>query len=452
MSGGLAWAAVALGALNPDLSGWVKARAQAYDGYLKAVHVVTPGQLWHERPANEPVAPNFVGPTSLAPLIRAVSRSVVNIKGSAPEDSSGIAPPGVRPQQVGSGFIIRNDGFVITNNHVVEGTEEIRVRLSDGRDFAATVVGRDASTDVALLKVDTDRTDLPFAYLGDSDQMDVGDWVLAIGNPFELDHTASHGIISAKERQLGIGMFDDFIQTDALINPGNSGGPLFNMHGEVVGVNTARQGQGIGFAIPINMVKDLIPNLSMNGRLARGWLGLKLQEIAGAEGEHRGALVYFVFDNGPAAGAGVQTGDHVVAVNGRPFESYLELQRRVAFLPPGSEVKLTLTRDGGTRETTVTLVERHADEAGDGADSRWGPLGVVVLPSADGVLIGSVAEGGPAERAGLKAGDVILELNRVKVPDVKSYRDALERRTAGGKLLVFFQRGDARRYVTVTLE
>jgi len=225
------------------------------------------------------------------------------------------------------------------------------------------VVGHDSATDVALLKIRGPGKELPFTRLGDSDRLQVGDWVLAIGNPFGLDHSVSHGMISAKERIIGVGAFDDFIQTDALINPGNSGGPLFNMRGEVVGVNTAivSQAQGIGFAVPINMVKDLLPNLLENGRLARGWLGLVVQEEGPAAGE-KGAVVQSVFKASPAAHAGLAAGDRVTAVNGRPVEGYLRFMRRVAILAPGTVVRLTVQRGGGGRpqELAVTLGERPA--------------------------------------------------------------------------------------------
>jgi serine protease Do len=450
------------GAAN-DISDWIKARADAYDAYLRAIHAAAPGQLWRERGTSEPIAPGFIGPTSLAPLIRAVSPSVVNISALNAFDLPGQGTPGTGTHRaLGSGFIISPLGFVVTNNHVVDKAEQIRVKLSDGKEFLADVVGRDPQTDVALLKLEGDEADLPFAFLGDSDRLQVGDWVVAIGNPFGLDHSVCHGMISAKERVLGIGVFDDFIQTDAQINPGNSGGPLFNMHGGVVGVNTAivTQGQGIGFAVPINMVKDLIPNLTVNGHLERGWLGITAEEITG-DAEHRGAIVKDVVAGGPAAEAGVQPGDRIAAVNGRSVESYLEMFRRVSLLGPGSETKLALVREGVLREVTVRLGERPVPIAAPAVPGNAGPLGLVVgdvsaemaqslgLPPRPGALVTAVAPGSPAERGGLRAGDIIIEVDRVSVQDARGYRDALEHAGSVGRILVRYQRGEVRSYATL---
>jgi serine protease Do len=368
---------------------------------------------------------------------------------------------------LGSGLIIDPEGYVVTNTHVVERAKQIRVKLADTREFLADVVGRDASTDIALLKLQKAPADLPFGYFGDSDKLNVGDWVVAIGNPFGLEQSVSQGIISAKERVIGVGVFDDFLQTDALINPGNSGGPLFNMRGEVVGVNTAvvSQAQGIGFAVPINMVKDLLPNLKVNGHLARGWLGINVQEdLAEGEAPHKGdAVITDVYASSPAAQVGLKPGDRVLAVNGRPVESYLQLLRRVAILAPGSEAKLTIQRGKTTRDVTVKMGERPAPEAAPvagagGATERWG---LVVQDLSDsvahtlgmtpfcGVLVSGVVPSSPAQIAGIKAGDIINEVNRVKVQDVQSFKVAVESMEADQDLLVRFQRGDSNRYVAV---
>src|SRR5713101_3588243 len=420
--------------------------------------------LWREVPPGQPAIPNFVPPTSLSPLIRAVSPGVVNI--STEEGQSEVSTD--LESSLGSGLIITPEGYVLTNNHVVERGKKIRVRLADGREFVAEVVGRDASTDIALLKIkDKVGGGLPFVYLGDSDKLRVGDWVVAIGNPFGLDQSVSQGIISAKERVIGMGVFDDFLQTDAVINPGNSGGPLFNMRGEVVGVNTAvvSQGQGIGFAVPINIVKDLLPNLRVNGHLARGWMGVSIQEDL-AEGEipHKGdAVITDVYASSPAAAVGLKPGDRVLAVNGRPVESYLQLLRRVAILAPGSETKLTIQRGKTIRDVTVKMGERPAPEAapvaGAGGPTERGGFVVQDLSESVartlglapfcGVLVSGVVPSSPAQTAGIKTGDIINEVNRVKVQDLQSFKVAVESTEADQDLLVRFQRGDSNRYVAV---
>lgn len=431
--------------------------------------------LWRERPRGEPSGlPAFVPPTSLAPLIRQVRSAVVNISTVSVDKAAGT--PGAAPlegdeaaRSVGSGFIISPDGHVVTNNHVVDRARQITVRLSDGRELAAEVVGKDPSTDLALLRLkDKKLTDLPFVYLGDSDALEVGDWVVAIGNPFGLDHSVSHGMISAKERVIGVGVFDDFIQTDALINPGNSGGPLFNMRGEVVGVNTAvvSRGQGIGFAVPVNMVKDLLPNLQVNGRLARGWLGVVIREqpIGNTPGS-RGAVVQEVYRGSPAAMAGLRPGDRVLSVNDRPIESYLQLLRRVAILAPGSEAVLSVLRGSGTREQKlrVKLSERPAPEVLKVLSSTdvSVPLGLLVqditaevarttgFAAGTGAYVAGILPGSPAEEAGLKAGDLITEVNRRRVSDQQSYQAVIEVAPAGKDVLVRYQRGEVVRYVAV---
>jgi len=438
------------------------ARVQSRAGAAKPANKTTP--LWRELPPGQGSIPSFIPPSSLSPLIRAVSRTVVNISTevSDPENTT----HGIE-SALGSGLIISLEGYVLTNSHVVDKARTIRVKLSDGREFMADVVGRDASTDVALLKLRDVSGDLPFGYLGDSDKLNVGDWVVAIGNPFGLEQSVSQGIISAKERVIGVGVFDDFLQTDALINPGNSGGPLFNMRGEVVGVNTAvvSQAQGIGFAVPINMVKDLLPNLKVNGHLARGWLGINVQEdLAEGEAPHKGdAIITDVFPSSPAAAAGLRPGDRVLAVNGHPVESYLHLLRRVAILAPGSEAKLTIQRGKTSKEVTVKMGERPAPEAAPiaragGPTDRWG---LVVQDLSDsvarslgltafcGVLVSGVVPSSPAEKAGIKAGDIINEVNRLKVQDMESFSAALDSAKTDQDLLVRFQRGDSNRYVAV---
>jgi serine protease Do len=454
------------GAQQGPLAPWLEARAREHRSWLEESAQVRSGPmgLWREWASKEPMLPGFVAPTSLAPLIRAVEAGVVNITVNlSREPLSGLA----RASNTGSGFILTPDGLVVTNNHVVarEDVEarEIIVRLSDGREFPAEVVGRDKSTDVALLRLRGQGVSgLPAVYLGDSDKLEVGDWVVAIGSPFALDHSVSHGMISAKERVIGVGPFDDFIQTDALINPGNSGGPLFNMRGEVVGVNTAiiTEGQGIGFAVPINMVKDLLPNLRKNGQLQKGWLGVVIDEQP--QVGTRAAVVTRVYPISPAAQAGIRPGDQVVKVNGKQVDSFQQLLRKVAIMAPGSEAKLTLLRDGVSQEVLVKLTARPAQEvlAAMNSPGNLGDLGLVLrdvtpevaapmgLEPYAGVMVSGVLPRSPAANAGLRTGDVVTEVNRRKVKDVAAVRGALEK-GAGASVLLRVQRGDVQQYVAL---
>jgi serine protease Do len=270
----------------------------------------------------------------------------------------------LRRRSLGSGVIINKDGHIVTNNHVVENATDIKISLSDKEEFDATVVGHNAKTDVALIKIEAKR-DLPVAPLGDSYKLRVGEWVVAIGNPFGLGHTVTVGIASAKGRIIGAGPYDDFIQTDASINPGNSGGPLFNLNGEVVGINTAivAAGQGIGFAVPINIAKEILTQLREQGRVTRGWLAVQVQrvtpELAQSFGleRARGALVVDVQPNSPAEGAGIQRGDVILGFRGEEIEAMHELPHVVATTPPGTEVDLRLIRQGEERTVQVNVAE-----------------------------------------------------------------------------------------------
>jgi serine protease Do len=437
---------------------WARERARAYEqGDRPAV----PKQpLWRERNGSGPFLVGFSPPSSLAPLIKAVSPGVINVL-TYSEPVEGIAAGRV-PTATGSGFLLGPEGYVVSNHHVVKDAQWIQVRLADGRSFDAELVGSDPDTDLALLRV-LDGTDLPSVVLGDSDRLEVGDWVVAIGNPFGLDRSVSHGLISAKERVLGVGPLDDFIQTDALINPGNSGGPLFNMRGEVVGVNSAiiSHAQGIGFAVPINMVKDLLPNLMDNGHVERGWLGMTVVE---EPGKHS-AQVIDVYPGGPAAAAGLRAGDRVTTINGRPVDSYLQLLRKISLLAPGTLVRMGVQRGSAAREFTARVAERPvrpptaSPEEGDpgaGLDA----LGLAVSDldadaarrlgarSPFGAWVVQVTPGSPSAKAGVKVGDVVVEAAGQRVASVESLRVALLQRPAGPRLALEVERtGKPRRLV-----
>src|SRR5215510_7185551 len=355
-------------------------------------------------------------------------------------------PGGFRRQGSGSGFIIRGDGVILTNNHVVEDAKDITVTLTDKREFSAKVLGRDPKTDLAVLKIEP-KGDLPVAKLGDSQALQVGDWVMAIGNPFGLSNTVTAGIVSAKGRVIGAGPYDDFIQTDAPINPGNSGGPLFNMNGEMVGINTAiiASGQGIGFAIPADLAKPLIPKLVSTGGVTRGYLGVSIQsvtpELAKAMklDERQGALVSEVVPSGPAAKTGIRQGDVIVGFNDELIKNGHDLPALVAKTLVGEHVTVTLRRDGKTQKVPVTIGKLPAEqgtgeESSQAAQSQWGLQLQDVTPQmarqrglkeAEGVMVVGVQPGSPAERAGLQRGDAIREVNRQAVQSVQEVRDAI---------------------------
>jgi serine protease Do len=458
----------------------------------------SPGPLWKERGPGEPLPQGVVPMPSLAPLVRVLKPGVVNIYTTSvvrtrPRRQPGVDDPfeeffrrfheGVpeesRRQSLGSGMILNPKGYVLTNNHVVEGASEIKVKLDDSREFEAEAVGRDPKTDVALLKLKgSEPAELPTVTLGDSDALQVGDFVIAAGNPFGLDHSVSLGIVSAKERVIGAGPYDDFIQTDAAINPGNSGGPLFNTRGEVVGVNTAivAQGQGIGFAVPINMVKDLLPQLLEKHKVTRGWLGVSIQEVTPELAKTlkldkpRGALIAGVVKKSPAEGAGVKAGDVVVSVNGRKVDSYNQLSRYVAFVVPGQKAQLTVVRDGKERGIDVKVGERpdledlaqgEMDEGEPHAAPRPDLLGLSIqpVPAAraqklgvdGGVLVSSIRPDGPAAKAGVRQGDVIVEVQRQAVRSAEEYEGAIGQFSPGDMALIRLQRDNASVYVAVRI-
>jgi serine protease Do len=362
---------------------------------------------------------------------------------------------------VGSGFIIDRDGTIVTNYHVVDNAQKVTVTLSDGKSYDAKVIGRDQKTDIAVIKIEAGR-DLPAVTLGDSDRLEVGEWVMAIGNPFGLDHTVTSGIVSAKGRQIGAGPYDNFIQTDASINPGNSGGPLINLRGEVVGINTAIFSQsggniGIGFAIPTNSVKELLPQLKDKGRVVRGFIGTTVQKITPEIAESmslkqaRGALVAEVMKGGPAERAGLNTGDIIVEFDRKEVKDSNELPVLVARVAPGATVQVKIRRDGKEIVLPLTVGEMKENEII--ASVPEGELGMSVQPitpelaqrmeldRAEGLVITSVQGGSAAEEAGLRAGDVITQINRRPVKTVADYTRELAAGDKDKSVLFLVRRG-----------
>jgi serine protease Do len=360
----------------------------------------------------------------------------------------------------GSGVIVDPTGYILTNNHVIENAQEITVRLSDARKFTAKLVGSDPKTDLAVLKVEAPAP-LPVAELGDSDHLRVGQWAIAIGNPFGLDRTVTVGIISATARtRVGVATYENFIQTDASINPGNSGGPLLNLDGRVIGVNTAivASGQGIGFSIPINMAREVMRQLISSGRVVRGWLGIVIQdlsdELAASFGarEKEGVLVADVMRGGPAETAGLRAGDIIVEFAGTAITEVPDLQRLVAAIPPGQGVPVKVVRDRAPVTVTVKIGEMPGEDAvaaADTSDETWGYTGEALtgesarrlnLRVASGVLLTDVVAASPAETAGLRRGDVILEVNRRPVADIAGLRRELATVNPGDAVPIYVHR------------
>ncbi|HEX2121595.1 MAG TPA: Do family serine endopeptidase [Thermoanaerobaculia bacterium] len=378
-----------------------------------------------------------------------------------------------RQESGGSGFLISADGFILTNNHVIEGASKVEVHYGadedgeGGRTVTAKIVGRDPATDIALLKIDLQQP-MPFIRLGDSERIRKGDWAIAIGHPFQFENTLTVGVISAKGRSLFLSeetrSFENFIQTDAAINFGNSGGPLLNIAGEVVGINAAIRGggaQGIGFATPINTAKTLLPQLKQ-GKVTRGYLGMQIQDVdesireAFNLPEARGALVQSVDEDKPAARAGIRHGDVVIEVDGRPIRNNRELIDYISYLPVGTEVKITLLRNGQRQTVTARTAERPTDSAGDTAvegddeEPVSNKLGMAVqnvtpelrrlynLPeTTTGVVIVSVKNVSPAGEANLSEGDVISEVQGQKVNNVNEFRAAVDKLRTGQRVRLY---------------
>ena len=345
-------------------------------------------------------------------------------------------PHDFKQQSLGSGFILDKEGYIVTNNHVVEGADQIKVRLANEKEFDAEVIGRDPNTDLALIRIAPSKDLVPLE-IGDSERLKVGEWVVAIGSPFGLEQTVTAGIVSAKGRVIGAGPYDDFIQTDASINPGNSGGPLLDLDGRVVGINTAiiASGQGIGFAIPINMAMGIVGQLEKSGEVTRGWLGVGIQDLTDELKDYynikqdSGVMISQVYEGDPADKGGIRVGDVVIAVDGKEVKSSRELSAQIANLPVGKKTEITLIREGREKTVDVVLGKRADDVAqAHSGKKNEGDLGLELRTldpetarrfgyEADekGVLVVDVTSGGKADEAGIRPGDLIIEINREQV-------------------------------------
>jgi serine protease Do len=372
---------------------------------------------------------------------------------------------------LGSGFIISEDGYVVTNNHVVDKAQEVEVILEDGEKYKAEIIGKDAKTDLAVLKINPEKK-LQAVEFGNSDKLRIGDWVVAIGNPFGLGYTVTVGIVSAKGRSLGLSSYDDFIQTDASLNPGNSGGPLFNQMGDVIGVNTAiiTGGQGIGFAIPINMAKSVVEQLKAKGKVVRGWLGVLVQPITPAIAESlklkeaNGVLVGDVASNSPAYKAGIRRGDVILDFNGNRIKDVNDLTSLAAATPPGTEVELKVVKDGDEKEIKVELGEFPDETAGTTEKEVKEKLGLTVqeitpslaarfrLEVEKGVVVTDVEEGSVAQESGLQPGDLILEINGQPIDNIDDYKKSLAKMENGKSTLFLIKRGGNTIYVGIRTE
>jgi serine protease Do len=429
-------------------------------------------------------------PTSFADLAERVAPAVVSIQTTGTvEVPQPMLPPGFeeffggspfrnrgvprerRQSGEGSGFVISGDGYIVTNNHVIEGMDDIRVHFLDGKELPAEIVGRDPKTDIALLKVDPDDRVLATVALGDSDAARPGDWVVAIGNPFGLEHTVTAGIVSAKNRRDVLHQsYEDFIQTDAAINPGNSGGPLIDLSGRVIGINTAirRQANTIGFSVPINQAKQILPQLRAEGRVTRGWLGVQIQkvtpELAESFGLEKpiGALVSQVLPDTPAANGGIERGDVVVEFAGQSIEEWRDLPIAVANAPVGEKARVVVVRDGKRKtfqiaigklsddEQLASLDDSKKDEGAQAFGLRVQNLTPALaeqlgLDEAKGVVVTDVDPNGPAADAGIRRGDVIVELDQKQIADIDDLGKKLD--AADKSVLLLVRRGDNTLYV-----
>ncbi|MDR0518318.1 MAG: DegQ family serine endoprotease [Fibromonadaceae bacterium] len=383
----------------------------------------------------------------------------------------------------GSGVIVSSSGQILTNDHVVEGADQITVVLSDKREFKAKVVGTDKQTDIAVLQIESEVKDLPVASLGNSDALRVGEWVIAIGNPFGLSQTVTKGIVSAKGvHNRGITSYENFIQTDAAINPGNSGGGLFNLSGELIGVNTAilsRSGgfQGIGFAIPVNLAKSIMGDLLAGGKVNRGWLGVSIQDINPSLAKAlnlnpaKGALISEIFENSPAEKSGVKVGDVVRSINGKAIEDANDLRNTVAMLRPGESAEFEILREGKALKLKVNIALRDEnslagvmpdskepkDKKAESGKNEWGIQAEELTKaqkkeaglseSSGGVLVVSVAEKSPAEKAGVKKGDIILVANHKGIANLKDFNSIFG--VNSKTMLILLRRGSNQTYMVL---
>ena len=379
-------------------------------------------------------------------------------------------PKEFKQQSLGTGFIIDKDGFILTNNHVVEKTDEIKVRLSDDKEYIAQIIGRDPKTDLALIKIEPENSLTPLP-MGDSDKLEVGEWVIAIGNPFGLGNTVTAGIVSAKYRQIGMGTYENFIQTDASINPGNSGGPLLNIKGEVIGINTAifsRTGGsvGIGFAIPVNMAKELLPQLK-KGKVVRGWLGVMIQTITPELKDkldlknEKGALVADVTSGGPADTAGIKRGDVIVMFDGKEVKEMKDLPYIVGSTPVGKEVTVEVIRKGRIERIQVKIGELEGEKEAQVEVAEGPKLGLTVheltpelargygLTEMSGLVVVDVEGNSPASEAGIRPGDFIVEIDQVPVRDLDRFNKIISGYRDGDTVLFLVKRRGTTLYLTL---
>ena len=377
----------------------------------------------------------------------------------------------------GSGFIISADGYVLTNNHVVEGADNIIITLTDGREFKdVKIIGADPGSDVAVLKIDGD--DLPFVMLGDSDKLQIGEWVMAVGNPFGLSETVTVGIVSAKGRKnlrLTEGGYEDFIQTDAAINPGNSGGPLLNLDGQVIGINSAIYSKsggymGVGFAIPINMATTIKDQLIKSGKVTRGFLGVSMQNITSDISEffeledNKGVLINEVIEDSPAEKGGLKVQDIILKLNGELVEGPSAFKNSIALIEPGSTVTLTIIRDQEEMELKIKIGSRDDDLAREINSEVSKKLGIEViditkdlrrqldLEGFDGVVVSKVLDSSSADKAGIEPGMVILEVNRKKISNVEEFNEALKASEKSKKVWMLIKHEYFAQYILLNID
>ncbi len=376
-----------------------------------------------------------------------------------------------KQRSLGSGFIISNDGYIFTNNHVVEKADKIVVKVSDGKEYEAKVIGTDPKTDIALIKIKP-KNSLPVVEIGDSDHVKVGEWVIAIGNPFGLEQTVTAGIVSAKGRVIGAGPYDNFIQTDASINPGNSGGPLFSMDGRVIGINTAivAHGQGIGFAIPINMAKGILGDLKTKGKVTRGWMGISVQDITEDIAKNlnykdkKGALVSDVFPGDPADKAGIKAGDIITEINQKPIKDTHDLLLTIAAMQVGEKVAIKAIRDGKEMAFQVVVAERKDKVDMVSAKGSTGHFGIAAqdipaemakqlgIPRDGGVIVTEVKNGSPADDVGIQPQDIIVQVNKVKITSMKDYTREISKAAAKKSVTLLVRRGNSSFFVALQTE